>query len=359
MELTKHEIKITKGVAILFMLLLHLFCTKEYEGLYTPIIFIANTPLIYYLALFGDCCVAMYCFCSGYGLFISYKNNKENYIKNNLIRIFKLYINYWIILFIFVIILGFLFGRTGEYPGDFKTFILTFTAISPSYNGAWWFLTTYIILVLLSPLINKLVIKYNNIFIISLSFVFYILAYIQRIKGVIVLDNVVLAWIVRQVALFGTSQLPFIIGSIFAHKKIYSNLYKIINNIKYKNLLGTTLIILMIVAHGFFQTLFVAVFTGIVFICVFNLMDKSKWLNRLLGYLGKHSTDLWLTHMFFYIIFFKELVFAPKYSFLIFPWLIILCLMASYLINLIYDTFMGLLNKNIFTFKIKKIYSFK
>lgn len=192
MELTKSEIKITKGVAILFMLLLHLFCTKEYEGLYTPIIFIANTPLIYYLALFGDCCVAMYCFCSGYGLFISYKNNKENYIKNNLIRIFKLYINYWIILFIFVIGLGFLFGRASEYLGDFKTFILTFTAISPAYNGAWWFLTTYIILVLLSPLINKVVIKYNNILIIFLSFVFYIFAYIQRIREVIVLDNEVL-----------------------------------------------------------------------------------------------------------------------------------------------------------------------
>ena len=30
MELTKNQIKITKGVAILFMLLLHLFCTKNY-----------------------------------------------------------------------------------------------------------------------------------------------------------------------------------------------------------------------------------------------------------------------------------------------------------------------------------------
>ena len=52
MELTKNQIKITKGVAILFMLLLHLFCIKSYEGLYTPIIMIGNVPLIYYLALF-------------------------------------------------------------------------------------------------------------------------------------------------------------------------------------------------------------------------------------------------------------------------------------------------------------------
>ena len=53
MELTKNQIKITKGVAILFMLLIHLFCTKSYDGLYTPIIMIGNVPLIYYLDLCG------------------------------------------------------------------------------------------------------------------------------------------------------------------------------------------------------------------------------------------------------------------------------------------------------------------
>ena len=225
MELTKTQIKITKGIAILFMLLLHLFCAKTYEGLYIPLIFIGDIPLVYYLALFGDCCVVIYCFCSGYGLFISYKNNKEKYIKNNLIRILKLYINYWIILFMFVVLLGFISGQANKYPGDLKTFLLTFTAISPAYNGAWWFVTTYIILVLLSPIINKIIVKYNSIIIMTISFVFYVVAYVQRIKGIIVFDNEVLNWSIRQVALFGTSQLPFIVGAIFAHKKIYSKLY--------------------------------------------------------------------------------------------------------------------------------------
>ena len=355
MELTKSQIKITKGIAILFMLLLHLFCTKTYEDLYTPLIFIGDIPLVYYLALFGDYCVAIYCFCSGYGLFISYKNNKEKYIKNNLIRILKLYINYWIILFMFVVLLGFISGQANKYPGDLKTFLLTFTAISPAYNGAWWFVTTYIILVLLSPIINKIIVKYNSIIIMTISFVFYVVAYVQRIKGIIVFDNEVLNWSIRQVALFGTSQLPFIVGAIFAHKKIYSKLYNIANNIKYKNILGVILIALMIIAHGFVETLFVAVFTGIAFICIFNLMDKPKWLNKLLDYLGNHSTNMWLTHMFFYMIYFKKLVFAPKYSFLIFPWLVILCLVSSYLINLIYNPIIKLLNKKILVNKENKI----
>ena len=82
-------------------------------------------------------------------------------------RIFKLYINFWIILLIFVVILGPIMGQGESYPGTLKKFILTFTALDPAYNGAWWFFTTYIILVLVSPFINKIVIKYNNILILG------------------------------------------------------------------------------------------------------------------------------------------------------------------------------------------------
>lgn len=99
----------------------------------------------------------------------------------------------------------------------------------------------------------------------------------------------------------------------------------------------------MIVAHGIVQTLFVAVFTGIVFICVFNLMEKPKWINRLLDYLGNHSTNMWLIHMFFYMIYFKDLVYGVKYSFLIFPWLIILCLISSYIVNFMHKHIMRLI----------------
>lgn len=276
---------------------------------------------------------------------ISYKNNKEKYMKNNLIRIFKLYINFWIILFIFVILLGPIMGEANNYPGDFKTFILTFTAISPAYNGAWWFLTTYIVLVLVSSAINKVVLKNNNVVIVAISLIFYFFAYIQRIKGVLVFENEIINWFIRQLALFGTSQFPFIIGAIFADKRIYSKLYNTINKVRFKNMICTSIIILMIVAHGFVETLFVAVFTGIIFICCFNLMDKPRWINKILDYLGEHSTNMWLTHMFFYMIYFKEIVFAPKYSFLIFSWLIVLCLGASYLINSIYRPIIKALNK--------------
>ena len=125
------------------------------------------------------------------------------------------------------------------------------------------------------------------------------------------------------------------------------------SKIKYKNTLGILIMTLMIIAHGIVQTLFVAVFTGIVFICVFNLMDKPNWLNNLLSYLGNHSTNMWLIHMFFYMIYFKNLVYGAKYSFLIFPWLVILCIVSSYVVNFIYEPIVKLVDK-----KLKKTKGF-
>ena len=347
MEFTKKQISITKGIAILFMLLLHLFCTKEYVGLFTPLIMIGDTPLIYYLALFGDMCVAIYCFCSGYGLMIGYKNNKENYFRKNIIRILKLYINFWIILFLFVVVLGPIMGRADVYPGSIKSFILTFTAINPAYNGAWWFLTTYIILVFVSPYINKVVAKYNVGLIMVLSLIIYFIGYVQRIMVPIQTDNEIINYILRQAALFGTSQFPYVVGVIFAEKKLYSKISNIFNKLKFKNILSIFLIMLMIVAHGFVQSLFVAVFTGVAFIVLFNLIDKPKWLDDLLEYISRHSTNMWLIHMFFYMIYFKKLVFAPKYPTLIFIWLVTLCIATSIIINIMYKPIINFIDSKL------------
>lgn len=334
MEFTKQQMTITKGIAILFMLLLHLFCTKDYLGLFQPWIMIGDVPLVYYLALFGDCCVAIYCFCSGYGLMVGYRHNREGYHQRNLLRLVKLYINYWIIFVIFVVILGFIFNKVDFMLGNPKIVLLAFLGLDTEYyNGAWWFLTIYIFFVLLSPILNRLALKYPNWVIILCSLIIYVVAYVQRFKSLIVFDVELLDWMVSQLAYFGTSLFPFMVGAIFAKSQIYSQLVKMTKDLKYKNVLCLLIIVLMIIGHGLVQTLFVAPFIGIIFICIFNLMDKPKSLNQLLLFIGKHSTNLWLTHMFFYLVYFRQLVFFPKYPLLIYIWLVLLCLLASYVIN--------------------------
>lgn len=77
------------------------------------------------------------------------------------------------------------------------------------------FLQHIYFLVLSSSVINKAIIKHNSLLVIAISFGFYIISYIQRIKGILVFENWMFSWIIRQVALWGTSQFPFIIGAVF------------------------------------------------------------------------------------------------------------------------------------------------
>lgn len=343
MEFSKYEIRVFKGVAILFMVLLHLFGRKEVNGLYETFLTINGIPFIYYLALFGDACVPIYCFSSGYGLFRSLEGT-DSFIQKNFIRILKLLINYWIVLVLFVTV-GFLAGKP-EFPGSLIKFLLNFFTLSSSYNGAWWFLQTYIILVLISPLLMKLIAKYKSVRLLGISGLIYFISYLQRIKHVMDFgDNAALNMFINAVVLVGTSQLPFIIGSVFAKEKLYSKLYQRLYQINYKNTLCSVGILSLVIIHSLYESMFIAPFTGIAFICLFNLIDKSSRIQELFSFFGHHSTNIWLTHMFFYLSIFPGITFAPRYPVIIFGWLIIMCLISSCIIDSIYKHLIRVIDK--------------
>ncbi|MGL5050074.1 MAG: hypothetical protein ACRC6E_05495, partial [Fusobacteriaceae bacterium] len=140
-------------------------------------------------------------------------------------------------------------------------------------------------------------------------------------------------YFLRQLSLLLTSGLPFIMGAVFQKEKIYSYLSEKTNKIKYKNLALYSILLALGIFHGFVETLFVGAFIGIIFIPIFNLLDKKEFVSKFLDYMGTHSTNLWLIHMFFYMIYLKEIVYYPKYPLFIFVWLIVLLLPFSHFIN--------------------------
>lgn len=66
---------------------------------YISIFKIGKYPIEQYVGSFAGICVGMFIFLSGYGLYLSY-DGSLNY-RDILKRIFKIYINYWVILLIF------------------------------------------------------------------------------------------------------------------------------------------------------------------------------------------------------------------------------------------------------------------
>ncbi|MBO0962176.1 acyltransferase, partial [Neobacillus sp. MM2021_6] len=182
-----------------------------------------------------------------------------------------------------------------------------------------------------------------------------LITYIQRIKHVLDLgDSTVINTMVNSIVLVGTSQLPFIVGSIFAKVKVYSKINILFNDLAMKNVLCLLGIFFLVIIHAFYESMIIAPITGIAFICLFNMIDKSAKFQKFLDFFGNHSTNLWLTHMFFYMTIFPNLTFAPKYPILIFLWLIILCLISSFIINFIYKPIIQLMDRNVSFIKYDK-----
>lgn len=333
MKITIQQSNHLKAIAILMMLYLHLF-NRDYIGLFQPLVLIGTQPLSYYISLFCDACVPIFAFVSGYGLYYKYIQNKSAYKKDNINRVKKIYINYWIILLLFAVILGLILGKEG-YPGDPIKILLNITGLDPSYNGAWWFFTIYVFFVFTSDFWFRLidVIKPVRYFIILL--IVYLFAFYFRVYKPNVFGNEILHWFQRQFALYFCTLFQFMLGAFALKYDWNKRVSSIFENLKFKNLAIIFLMLGLIVFHAFVPNFIVAPITGVAFIYLFVQLDLPIILENTLDFFAKHATNMWLTHMFFYMIYFSGFVYSFHYVPLIFIVLVLLCVLSSFIINFI------------------------
>lgn len=230
MDITKRDSKMLKGVAILSMLMLHLFCRKENLP-YTSLLWIGSTPLIYYFGLFGDICVAVYCFVSGYA---HYLQASKAELQQRWKRLLRFMIPFWIIAVVFSLV-GLLTGNA-VIPGSIKEFLLNCLTVKNSYNSAWWYANTYILLVALQPLSRKFAERCPAWLVILSTFAFYTIGYGIRFWGWGACDSVILSWIITHIGLLGTSYFPYAIGMLFCKKRVISLLRHRLASIKARNI---------------------------------------------------------------------------------------------------------------------------
>ncbi len=116
----------------------------------------------------GKVCVALFLFCSGYGLSKQYREKVNGGVKGSIVfivkRLYKFYINYWIVFVIFVPISVLVFNRPltaayGEHVNLVKRLIYDLLGIQGfhSYNVHWWFNQLIIVLYLFFPILYYLV----------------------------------------------------------------------------------------------------------------------------------------------------------------------------------------------------------
>jgi len=282
--------------------------------------------------LFCDACVPIFCFVSGYGLYFKFQKNPVSYGTENGLRIKKLYINYWIILIFFAVILGLFLNKRG-YPGSITTFLLNFSALDNSYNSAWWFFFTYLLLVASSSVLFRFMARSSILFLLSFCLLIYLFSFYFRVYQPDIFGSIVLNWWQRQLSLFGPSLLPFCIGAIALKAKWNSRISHFFACIPYKNASALFGIFLLVVVHGFVPNFIIAPFLAVPFMFLFIQIKLPAYIDTAIDYIAPHATNMWLIHLFFYMIYFEKFIYGATYVLPIFLLLVCCSIMSSIVIS--------------------------
>ena len=130
----------------------------------------------------------------------------------------------------------------------------------------------------------------------------------------------------------------FCIGIFFLKGNWLELLSRIIKRIpRWGRIVGSIVIWCgMLIGHTLIvPSLFIAPITGLVIIVLFTLWEKSKFIESFFLLMGRHSTNTWLIHMFFYLYVFKDFVYVGRYPLVILTLMLMICIGSSYVINIL------------------------
>lgn len=153
--ITKKQSVMIQGIAVLLMMYHHFFLNPSELALSY-----GNVELVKSTAWFGKICVGMFAFVSGYGIYYglsALQNEKfltalQLSYRSILLRLLRLFGKYWYVLLVFKAI-DFGIRKEPFYPAEFWK---NFFAIEVSYNGTWWYMQQYVLMMLLVPLVHLL-----------------------------------------------------------------------------------------------------------------------------------------------------------------------------------------------------------
>lgn len=325
----------SKGYAIISMLLLHLFCLRGNEVLGAPLIWIdSETPLIYYLGWLCAICVPTYCLCSGYA---HYRQGEIGglSLRRNLKRCLKFLVIFWTCC-ICVAICGLFLNPTGIIPGDIKTFLLNFFLLKWSYTGIWWYALIYIIYVLVSPVFYKISRRCNTLILLIILLIQFLAieALYKKDCAIFTLNPMIGYLWTRIYYLLGARLLGYMTGMIIAKENIFTSLNSQLSRFtsKVRNfILLVSLFLISVVILVINRGILVVLLALPVFI-IYNSLVKSKMIKKIFSFLGAQSTFIWFIHPFIYNGSFpliSDLLLNVRYPLLIFMLLLAVCCVLS------------------------------
>lgn len=256
---------------------------------------------------------------------------QAGYYQRRLKGLLSVVCSYWLILIVFSGV-GILFGQGDYMPGGIKSFVLNALTLESSYNGAWWYMFTYAFLVVTSPVLLKWVKRSHPIVVLGIGFAIYCAAYYVRFN----LDDS--NWFLYKFGASGMTLFEYMLGALALKYQVFTCIYRIWEKISkaVQWMLASVLMLGMLyVRTKVVPSLFVAPVTGFMVMTLFHFWNKPQIVKKAFLLLGRHSTNIWLTHMFFYSVMFKNLVYIAKYPLLIFAFMLAITILLSMLLKMV------------------------
>lgn len=277
-ELTKKDTKMLQGLSVFAMVLLHLFCTYDYADKYTPMLFFCGVPICFYIAQLSDFCVFGFAFCSGYGHMANF--GRDGYYKNRLKGLLALLCDYWLILVLFSVV-SIVAGQSEFMPGSTGQFLRNALLLENSYNGAWWYMRTYVVLVVISPVLLRIVKKYHPLIVLAAGFLIYCVAYYVRFQ--VTTDN----WLLSNFGPFGMTLFEYLVGAVCLKVGFVTWLREFWSRWHKQVQWGISILCILAMLYGrtkIVPSLFVAPVTGAVLMALFILWEKPKYIEQMFAW---------------------------------------------------------------------------
>ena len=320
-----------KGVAIILMLFHHFFGFPDWiiEGNMFIGLGDNYNCVERKIGLFGAICVELFVFITGYGSY--YITKKRNSYKNIIKKILSFLLNYWIILFLFFLPMGYILEqkKIGSLELIKNMFGYDITVVKFA-----WYVRFYLALQLLFPILLYITKLPPFMSVLSAIVPFGCINYILYFLG---LDS---RTIVSYIIEFNSYVPVFFVGYFIAQYRIFDKMDKKIKEWNMNNIcIYLIALFLIYYLRGRLITYFPNynpdwIFAPLLIFTCAELIKKVNcvFIEKSLSLIGKHSANLWYIHgIFFYVDKIQFILYLPKISVLILVWSLFIMIPISLL----------------------------
>lgn len=326
---SRSDTAVAKLAAILLMMLHHLFGFTDRilpEHMYHSIHMYQGQPVEAVICASFKVCVAFFLFLSGYGTYLGMRK-KRDMSAAIAGRIKRLLVCIWQVMLIYVPI-DFFLGVTKvnitsswDITYDFQSVLLSMLGFE-KYNGEWWFVMPYLVLLMLTPLLVRFLRRRKGDFFTDFLVVFglalfsvYGLPKLLTYGMFETFGPSVWGILLRNVAYL----LPiYLMGMVFARHQVFSYYHQILP----KGILQYPVLLFIAIA-GFYLRYKVGgnydfFLVGPMIYAVVGLVKKIPGVAWTARKLGRYITLVWLIHTFYIFQFGQGFIYSFGNPFLIF-----------------------------------------